>query len=59
MKNILIIDDHTEIRENIAEILQLAGYATSVADNGKKGLEMALKENAPPQGHVLYSNQIA
>jgi len=44
MKNILIIDDHPEIRENIAEILQLAGYATSLAENGKKGLEIAMKE---------------
>ena len=44
MKNILIIDDHNEIRENIAEILQLAGYATLCAENGKKGIEIAIKE---------------
>src|SRR5215207_3524642 len=44
MKTILIIDDHTDIRENIAEILQLAGYNTITAENGKKGVEQAMKE---------------
>ncbi len=44
MRTILIIDDHTEIRENIAEILQLAGYATLIGENGRKGLEIAMKE---------------
>jgi CRP-like cAMP-binding protein len=44
MKTILIIDDHNEIRENIAEILMLGGYKTSTAENGKKGVEIALKE---------------
>jgi CheY-like chemotaxis protein/CRP-like cAMP-binding protein len=43
MRSILIIDDHNEIRENIAEILTLAGYKTFVAENGKKGVEMALQ----------------
>jgi CRP-like cAMP-binding protein/ActR/RegA family two-component response regulator len=42
MKTILIIDDHSDIRENIAEILSLAGYATITAENGKKGVELAL-----------------
>lgn len=44
MGAILIIDDHTEIRENISEILQLAGYATILAENGRKGIELAVKE---------------
>jgi len=44
MKNILVIDDNTEIRENTAEILTLAGYHTVTADNGKKGVEVAMKE---------------
>lgn len=43
MKHILIIDDHTEIRENIAEILMLGGYKTTTAENGKKGVELALQ----------------
>jgi DNA-binding response OmpR family regulator len=44
MKNILVIDDNTEIRENTAEILSLAGYNTYTAENGKKGVEVAIKE---------------
>jgi DNA-binding response OmpR family regulator len=42
-KTILVIDDNTEIRENTAEILELAGYKTITAENGKKGVEAALK----------------
>ena len=42
--DILVIDDNTEIRENTAEILTLAGYHTVTADNGKKGVEVAIKE---------------
>lgn len=45
MKTILIIDDHDDIRENIAEILSLAGYNTLTAENGKKAIEIALKKN--------------
>lgn len=43
-KTILVIDDNTDIRENIAEILDLAGYKTLTAENGKQGVEIALKE---------------
>jgi DNA-binding response OmpR family regulator len=43
-RHILIIDDQHDIRENIAEILSLAGYRTSTAENGKKGVEIALKD---------------
>ena len=43
-RTILIIDDHNEIRENIAEILALGGYRTLTAENGKKGVEIALAE---------------
>jgi CRP-like cAMP-binding protein/CheY-like chemotaxis protein len=44
MRSLLIIDDHDDIRENIAEILTLAGYRTITAENGKKGVEAAQKE---------------
>lgn len=44
MKSILVIDDNKDIRENTAEILDLAGYKTFTAENGKKGVEVALKE---------------
>jgi len=44
MRSLLIIDDHEEIRENIAEILTLAGYHTLTAENGKKGVEIAQRD---------------
>ncbi len=44
MKAILVIDDNQDIRENTAEILELAGYKTITAENGKKGVELALRE---------------
>ena len=43
MKKILIIEDHEDIRENLAEILDLAGYETFTAENGKIGVEIAEK----------------
>src|SRR5689334_13559703 len=44
MKSILVIDDNQGIRENTAEILELAGYKVLTAENGKKGVEQAMKE---------------
>lgn len=44
MKSILVIDDNRDIRENTAEILDLAGYKTFTAENGKKGVDAAIKE---------------
>jgi CheY-like chemotaxis protein len=43
MKTILVIDDNLELRENTAEILELAGYRAVTAENGKKGVELALE----------------
>ena len=44
MKKILVIDDNNDIRDNTAEILTLAGYQAYTAENGKRGVELALKE---------------
>ncbi|HTE31748.1 MAG TPA: response regulator [Chryseolinea sp.] len=44
MATILVVDDNTDIRENTAEILELAGYKTLVAENGKIGVEIAFRE---------------
>lgn len=44
MKSVLVIDDNLDIRENTAEILELAGYKTFTAENGKKGVEVAQRE---------------
>ena len=44
MKSVLVIDDNADIRDNTAEILDLAGYKTFTAENGKKGVDVAMKE---------------
>ena len=46
MKRILLIDDNKDVRENTAEILELANYEVATAENGKVGVEMA-KEFRP------------
>ncbi len=43
-RSILVIDDNKDIRENTAEILDLAGYISFTAENGKKGVETAIRE---------------
>ncbi|MFN8699974.1 MAG: response regulator [Flavobacteriales bacterium] len=42
MKHILLIEDNPDVRENTAEILELAGYKVTTAQNGKEGVEAAL-----------------
>jgi len=42
MKTILLIEDNDEIRENTAEILELAMYNVFTAPNGKVGVEKAI-----------------
>ncbi|HMK03841.1 MAG TPA: response regulator [Ferruginibacter sp.] len=44
MKHLILIEDNKEIRENTAEILELAGYKVKTAENGKIGVELALQE---------------
>jgi len=44
MKTILVIDDNPDIRDNIAEILELAGFKTFTAENGKQGVDLAARE---------------
>ena len=43
-KKVLIIEDNTDIRENIIEILELAGFMVYAVDNGKAGVELAISE---------------
>ncbi|MDE3249096.1 MAG: response regulator [Bacteroidota bacterium] len=45
MKKILLIEDNNHIRENTAEIMELANYRVFTAENGKAGVEIALREN--------------
>ncbi len=44
MKKILLIEDNLEIRENTAEILELANYEVVTAENGKVGVSKAKSE---------------
>lgn len=46
MKKILVIEDDSNVRENLNEILISENYDVAVAENGKKGLQIA-KENPP------------
>ena len=45
MKKILLIEDNVDVRENTAEILTLANYHVSTAQNGKEGVELAQQQN--------------
>jgi CRP-like cAMP-binding protein/CheY-like chemotaxis protein len=42
-KHVLIIEDNNDIRENIVEILELADFQVYQANNGKTGIELAVK----------------
>ncbi len=46
METILLIEDTNDILENLTEYLEMEGYNVLVADNGKKGIELA-KEFIP------------
>ncbi len=45
-KKILVIEDNREVRENLEEILELSGYEVDLAEDGKVGVEKALRN--PP-----------
>ena len=44
MKQILIIEDEPEMRRNLATILRLEKFHPVVAENGRIGVELALRE---------------
>ena len=46
MRKILVIEDNEEVRENLEEILELYGYEIETAEDGKIGVEKALRN--PP-----------
>jgi CRP/FNR family cyclic AMP-dependent transcriptional regulator len=43
MKTILLIEDTSEILENLTEYLEIEGYKVLTANNGKSGIELARK----------------
>jgi DNA-binding NarL/FixJ family response regulator len=44
MKKILIIEDETEMRRNLATVLRLEKFQPLTAENGRQGVELARKE---------------
>ena len=44
MKKVLIIEDNKAVRDNIDEILTLAGYEVICSENGKDGADTAIRE---------------
>jgi DNA-binding response OmpR family regulator len=46
METILLIEDTNDILENLTEYLEMEGYNVLVANNGRKGIELA-KEFMP------------
>jgi len=46
MKTILIIEDQWDIRENVAELLELTGYKVLMSDGGAVGIKTA-REHLP------------
>jgi DNA-binding response OmpR family regulator len=42
-KHLLVIEDNTEVRENLTDILELSGFNVTAAVDGKDGVEKALK----------------
>jgi len=44
MKKILLIEDNPDMRDNTAEILDLANYVVVTAENGKIGVDLAKQE---------------
>ena len=45
MKKILLVEDDTSLRENVAELLELSSYEVCSASNGRMAVEMAKKEH--------------
>ncbi|MEM9260900.1 MAG: response regulator, partial [Bacteroidota bacterium] len=45
-KRILVIEDNEEVRDNLAEILELYGYTVAQAEDGIKGVKAAME--TPP-----------
>ncbi|GAA4946321.1 response regulator [Algibacter agarivorans] len=45
MKKILIIEDNVDVRENTADILEMADYKVLTAQNGKVGVEIAKQQH--------------
>ncbi len=45
-QHILVVDDNVDVRESLAEVLELAGYSVETAENGRVALDMLVAEPA-------------
>jgi PleD family two-component response regulator len=45
MKKVVVVEDENRLRESIIEILEMEGYETFAASNGKEGLHEIQKNN--------------
>ena len=45
---ILVIEDNSDLRESISEILALNGFLASAVENGKAALDMLEQSQTPP-----------
>ena len=43
-KKLLLVEDDTSLRENVAELLELSGFNVCSASNGRIAVDMAKKE---------------
>ena len=43
MSTILLIEDHPQVLDNTAELLEWEGYQVEIATNGREGLEIACR----------------
>ena len=48
MNHILIIEDDSDIAENLKYNLEREGFSAQLAESGEKGLRLALSEKSPP-----------
>ena len=46
-KRILIVEDDHAIREALKDVLEMEGYSTMTASNGKEGIEILRKSSHP------------
>ena len=51
--NILVIDDEQEIREMLAEYLDMMGHQVRMAENGQDGLDIILSDGAGLDAVIL------
>lgn len=43
-EKIVVVEDHSDVRENIVEMLELAGYSVFSASNGKDGIQLIIDQ---------------